>query len=156
MFGTEPILVGNTYPCYRNQWLSSSTLTHLCVSCLQWINLAEKSNVAVSIVRLGYLFHHFFRRRSKKTSKFRVTGFCEGHSPVTDEFPAQRPVTRKLFPFDDVIMKVRFRMEEEHSMTQNEHRIKPSSIKSSQKLPFFFLLSKSLSGLSESSDISIA
>ena len=25
-------------------------------------------------------------------------------SPVTGEFPAQRPVTRKLFPFDDVIM----------------------------------------------------
>ena len=29
------------------------------------------------------------RRRSKKTSKLRVTGLCEGNSPVTDEFPAQ-------------------------------------------------------------------
>ena len=28
--------------------------------------------------------------RSKKTSKFRVTGFCEGNSPVTGEFPALR------------------------------------------------------------------
>ena len=26
----------------------------------------------------------------KKTSKLRVTGLCEGNSPVTDEFPAQR------------------------------------------------------------------
>ena len=29
--------------------------------------------------------------RSKKTSKLRVTGFCEGNSPVTGEFPTQRP-----------------------------------------------------------------
>ena len=31
-----------------------------------------------------------FRRRSKKTSKLRVTGLCEGNSPLTSEFPAQR------------------------------------------------------------------
>ena len=30
-----------------------------------------------------------FRRRSKKISKLRVTGFCAGNSPVTDEFLAQ-------------------------------------------------------------------
>ena len=30
-----------------------------------------------------------FRRRSKKTPKLRVTGLCEGNSPVTGEFPAQ-------------------------------------------------------------------
>ena len=42
--------------------------------------------------------------RSKKTSKLRVTGLCAGNSPVTGEFPAQRPVTRKMLTFDDVIM----------------------------------------------------
>ena len=31
----------------------------------------------------------YSRRRSKKTSKIRVTGLCAGNSPVTDEFPAQ-------------------------------------------------------------------
>ena len=31
-----------------------------------------------------------FSRRSKKTSKLRVTGHCAGNSPVTGEFPAQR------------------------------------------------------------------
>ena len=36
------------------------------------------------------LLNRLFRRRSKKTSKLRVTGLCEGNSPVTDEFPAQR------------------------------------------------------------------
>ena len=29
-------------------------------------------------------------RRSKKTSKLRVTGLCAGNSPVAGEFPAQR------------------------------------------------------------------
>ena len=69
-----------------------------------------------------------FRRRSMKISRLRVTGICEGNSPVTGEFSAQRtsnaenvsilwrhhlkrssphkgPVTRKMFPFDDVIMR---------------------------------------------------
>ena len=45
-----------------------------------------------------------FRRRSKKTSKLRVTNLCAGNSPVTGEFPAQMGVTRKMFPFDDVII----------------------------------------------------
>ena len=31
----------------------------------------------------------FFRRRSKKTSKLRVTGLCAGNSSETGEFPAQ-------------------------------------------------------------------
>ena len=31
----------------------------------------------------------FFRRRSKKTWKLRVTGLCAPNSPVTGEFPAQ-------------------------------------------------------------------
>ena len=42
---------------------------------------------------------------AKKTSKLRVTGLCEGNSPVTCEYsPYWEPVTRKMFPFDDVIM----------------------------------------------------
>ena len=36
------------------------------------------------------LLNHSFRRKSKKISKLRVTGLCEGNSPVTGEFPAQR------------------------------------------------------------------
>ena len=36
------------------------------------------------------LLNRLFRRRSNKTSKLRVTGLCEGNSPVTGEFPAQR------------------------------------------------------------------
>ena len=35
------------------------------------------------------LLNRLFRRRSKKTSKLRVTGLCAGNSSVTGEFPAQ-------------------------------------------------------------------
>ena len=35
------------------------------------------------------LLNRLFRRRSKKTSKLRVTGLCAGNSPGTGEFSAQ-------------------------------------------------------------------
>ena len=35
------------------------------------------------------LLNRLFRRKSKKTSKLRVTGLCAGNSPGTGEFPAQ-------------------------------------------------------------------
>ena len=37
--------------------------------------------------RFDCLLNRLFRRRSKKTSKLRVTGLCEGNSPMTGEFP---------------------------------------------------------------------
>ena len=40
----------------------------------------------------------------KKTSKLRVTGLCAGNSPGLVNSPHKGPVTRKMFPFDDVIM----------------------------------------------------
>ena len=36
------------------------------------------------------LLNYLFRRRSKKTSKLRITGLCDGNSPVTSEFLTQR------------------------------------------------------------------
>ena len=39
---------------------------------------------------LDCLLNLLFRCRSKKTPKLRVTGLCEGNSPVTGEFPSQR------------------------------------------------------------------
>ena len=39
---------------------------------------------------LDFLFNRLFRRRSKKKSKLRVTGLCEGNSPMTGQFPTQR------------------------------------------------------------------
>ena len=51
------------------------------------------------------LLNRLFRRRSKKTSKLRVTGLCAGNSPVTGEFPAQMVSNAENDPFNDVIMK---------------------------------------------------
>ena len=58
--------------------------------------------------RLVCLLNRWSRRRSNKTSMLRVTGLCAGISPVTGEFPAQRPVTQIEFPFDDVIMNAHY------------------------------------------------
>ena len=49
------------------------------------------------------LLNRSFMRRPKKTPKLRVTGLCVGNSPETHKWP----VTRKMFPFDDVIMSNR-------------------------------------------------
>ena len=73
----------------------------LCKS-LQW---GHNGRNGVSNHRyLDCLFNHLFKSRSKKTPKLRVTGLCEGNSPVTGEFPHKGPATRPMFPFDDVIM----------------------------------------------------
>ena len=50
-------------------------------------------------------WNRLFRRISNKTSKLCLTYLCAGNSPVTAEFPHKWPVTRKMFPFDDVIMR---------------------------------------------------
>ena len=56
-----------------------------------------------------------------KTSKLRVTGLGAGNLPGTGEFPAQMkwPVTRKMFPFDDVIMTLQLLLP--------DHKIKSST-----------------------------
>ena len=43
------------------------------------------------------LLNPMFRRRSKKTSKLRVTAFCAGNSPGSVNSPHKWPVTRKMF-----------------------------------------------------------
>ena len=61
------------------------------------------------------LLNHLFRRRSKKTSKLRVTGLCVGNSPGTGEFPTQMAsntenVSIWLRPHKiDITRKTRFR-----------------------------------------------
>ena len=50
------------------------------------------------------LLNRLFRRRSKKTSKLRVTGLLRGIHRRPVNSPHKWPVTRKMFPLDDVIM----------------------------------------------------
>ena len=56
------------------------------------------------------LLNRLFRLRSKKTSELRVTGLCEGNSPGTGDFPAEMASNAEMFPFDDVIMVERKRI----------------------------------------------
>ena len=53
---------------------------------------------------LDCLLNRLFGRRSKKKSKLRVTGLCAGIHRGPVNFPRKGPVTRKMFPFHDVIM----------------------------------------------------
>ena len=54
---------------------------------LQWRHNGRDN---VSNHQPHYCFpNRLFRRRSKETSKLRVTGLCAGNSPGTGEFPAQ-------------------------------------------------------------------
>ena len=62
---------------------------------LQWC-LNERNGV-LNHQRLDCLLNRLFRHRLNQTSKLRVTGLCE-------DSPRKGPVTRKMFPFDDVIM----------------------------------------------------
>ena len=55
---------------------------------LQWHH-NERDGVS-NHQRRNCLLNRLFGRRSKKTSKLRVTGLCEGNSPETGEFPAQK------------------------------------------------------------------
>ena len=50
------------------------------------------------------LLNRLFKRRSKKISKLCVTGLCEGIHRWPGNSPHKGPVTRKILPFDDVIM----------------------------------------------------
>ena len=69
---------------------------------LQWRH-NERGRVS-NHQRLHCLANCRFKRRSKKTSKLRVTGLCVGNSPVTGEFPAQKVRNAENVTFDDVIM----------------------------------------------------
>ena len=89
------------YPCLMIPIMSSSIRFELkLISALQWRYNAREcvSNHQPP----DCLLNRLFRRRSKKTSKLCVTGLCAGNSPVNS--PHKWPVTRKMFPFDDVIM----------------------------------------------------
>ena len=77
--------------------------THPCISSsLQWRH-NEHDGVSNHWC-LDCLLNHLFGCWSKKASKLRVTGLCEGNSPVTSEFPSQRASNVEMPPFDNIIM----------------------------------------------------
>ena len=83
-------------------WQPSGTRSCRCIISLQWRH--NSCDGVLNHHPYDCLLNRLFRRISKKTSKLRVTGLCEGNSPAPGEFPAKGLVTRKRFLFDDVIM----------------------------------------------------
>ena len=71
-----------------------------CSSSLQW---RHNELDGVSNHRLDCLLNRLFRRRSKKTSKLRVTGLCRGIHRWPVNLPHKGSVTRKMYLFDNVI-----------------------------------------------------
>ena len=73
---------------------SQIVISKLCVIfifCVTHYNDVLMGAIASRITSFTIVYSTVYsRRRSKKTSKLRVTGLCEGNSPVTGEFPAQR------------------------------------------------------------------
>ena len=70
------------------------------------------SAMASQITDVFIVYWTVSQAQIEETSKLRVTSLCEGNSPVTGEFPAvtgefpaKKPVTRNMFPIDDIIMK---------------------------------------------------
>ena len=85
------------FPCFHGRWQRCSKLT-----ALRW-----RHNGCDSVSNhqpRECLLRRLIRRTSKKTSKLRVTGLCVGNSPGPVNSPHKGPVTRKMLPFDDVIM----------------------------------------------------
>ena len=70
--------------CQRSHFL---VITVISYTTLQWRHNGRDS-VSNHQPR-DCLLNRLFRRRSKKTSKPRVTGLCSGHSLRTGEFPTQ-------------------------------------------------------------------
>ena len=80
-----------------NYWYPSSYINndiHIGVRvCVVLLSLQWRHNGRDDVSdhqRHDCLLSRLFRRRSKETSKLRVTGLCAGNSPVTGEIPARR------------------------------------------------------------------
>ena len=83
-------------PVYRPAW----PLDHS----IQWRH--NKRVIISDHQRFHCLLNCWIKRSSKKTSKLRVTGLCAGIHRWPVNSPHKRPVTRKMLPFDDVIIEI--------------------------------------------------
>ena len=75
----------------KPEWVLILFILRCVIKCVGWLQWRHNESDGVSNHRrLHCLLNCWFRRRSKKTSKLRVTGLCAGNSPVAGEFLAQK------------------------------------------------------------------
>ena len=85
--------IRRTFPCkckatvFIQRTIPTVCMTDNIFFALQWRHNGHDS--VSTHQRLYCLLNRFYGRRSKKTSKLRITGLCEGDSPGTGEFPPQ-------------------------------------------------------------------
>ena len=83
------VLIGTIFLLTINMCDRGRTITHLQIS---WFHTQVYNNGRDGISNHQpheCLLSRLIRRRSEKTSKLHVTGFCAGNSLMTGEFPAQ-------------------------------------------------------------------
>ena len=74
-------------------WMLMLPIQNWCAYFAIWLTSQWRHNARDSVSNhqpCEYSLNRLIRCRSKKTSKLRVTGLCEGNSLETGEFPAQR------------------------------------------------------------------
>ena len=76
-----------THKYSKSNWLHQTSVL-IFEESLQWRH--NEHDVVSNHQPHDCLLNRLFKCRSKNTSKLHVTGLCEGNSPVTDEFLAQR------------------------------------------------------------------
>ena len=87
------------------------------MACLSYDTKLLFEPIYIFIYRFIYIYVTIWRHKETMTSgiiesvkpqasKPRVAGLCERNPPVTGGFPFKGPVTRHMFPFDDVIMNM--------------------------------------------------
>ena len=97
----------------NNNHSRENGFTHICLHefCFSWLRLNiqwplqwrhNEQDGASNHRHLNYLLNRLFKRRSKKTSNSASLGI---HQRPVDS-PNKRPMSRKIFPFDDVIMTI--------------------------------------------------
>ena len=86
---------------FPSQWTSKAeSVAKLTLHLCAW---RPNERVGVSNHQhLDCLLCRLFIRTSKKTPKLRVTGLCEENLPWPVDSPHKGPVTRNMFPFDQV------------------------------------------------------
>ena len=92
-------------PCYERQALifpSISAWRNWWTKNQEVDELSGCSSFVMGIVHNFALL--WFKRTSSNGNIFRVTGLSPGNSPVTGEFPSQRPVTRSFDVFFDLTL----------------------------------------------------
>ena len=98
--------MGRNYFTFVGEFTVDLSETDLCdyiiIITLQWLH--NRRDDVSNHQPHDYLLSRLFGRRSKKTSKLRVTGLCAGNSPGIGEFPAQMASNAEMFPFYDVTM----------------------------------------------------